>query len=147
MYAPKINSVLLSSFHSGFTFLIAECPQCYFGEIRQMFTFNISLYCPKAYHRSDHSICVVEYHRIIIIPKGNINTGTRTQDRLSGLWPYSCNLLFEINKSAFGVVLLSCLVSELQKPSSPGLELRTLWKFRSLLNLFLVSRHTQPSFV
>jgi hypothetical protein len=42
---------------------LAECPQCYCEEIRQTLTFLVSLYCPEAYHRPDHSICIVEYHR------------------------------------------------------------------------------------
>jgi hypothetical protein len=41
---------------------LAECPQCYCGEIRQMFIFLISLYCPKAYYRLDHSIRIIKYH-------------------------------------------------------------------------------------
>jgi hypothetical protein len=41
----------------------AECPQCYCGEIRQMLTFLINLYCPKTYHRPDHSIRIDKYHR------------------------------------------------------------------------------------
>jgi hypothetical protein len=42
---------------------LAGCPQCYFGEIRQMFTFLISIYCLKAYNRPDHSIRIVEYYK------------------------------------------------------------------------------------
>jgi hypothetical protein len=45
--------------------LLAECPQFYCREIRQMLTFLISLYCPKAYHRPDYSIRIVEYKKII----------------------------------------------------------------------------------
>jgi hypothetical protein len=41
----------------------AECPQCFCVEIRQIFTFSMNLYCPKAHHRLDHSIGIVEYHR------------------------------------------------------------------------------------
>jgi hypothetical protein len=42
--------------------LLAECPQCYCDEIRRMFTFHINIYFPRAYHRPDHSIHIVEYH-------------------------------------------------------------------------------------
>jgi hypothetical protein len=47
-----------------------------------MLTFHINLYCPKAYHRPDHSIRIVEYHRKIIIinHKPKIFTEFRTQD-------------------------------------------------------------------
>jgi hypothetical protein len=42
---------------------LAECLQCYCGEIRQMHLFVICLYCTKAYHGHDHAIGIVEYHR------------------------------------------------------------------------------------
>jgi hypothetical protein len=34
--------------------------KCYCGEIWQMLTAYINLYCPKAYHRSDNSVCIIE---------------------------------------------------------------------------------------
>jgi hypothetical protein len=43
-----------------YTLILAERPKCYWGEIRQMLTFLINLYCPKARHRSDHSIRINE---------------------------------------------------------------------------------------
>jgi hypothetical protein len=46
---------------------LAERPQCYCGEIRQMLTFLINFYCPKAYHRPDHSISFVEYHKKLFL--------------------------------------------------------------------------------
>jgi hypothetical protein len=57
---------------------------------------------------------------------GTIFTGTQAQDIFADLWPLFCDLLFETNNFVLGAVPLSCLVSELQKPPSPGLELRTL---------------------
>jgi hypothetical protein len=77
--------------------LLAEWPQCYCGEIRQMLTFLINLYCSKAYHRPDHSIRIVEYHRKIITSKPNIFTRTRTQDSSWDCDHSSCNLLAETN--------------------------------------------------
>jgi hypothetical protein len=87
---------------------------------------------------------------IIIIPKPNIFTETRTQDtflvydlnscnllqnpsspRLElrtdfrGCGLCSCNLPADTNNFGIDAVLLPCLVSELHKPSSPGLKPRT----------------------
>jgi hypothetical protein len=84
------------------------------------------------WHRKQqhHLICLVERHRkrtiIIIIPQPNIFTETRTQKsfRVCGL--SSCNLLAKSNSFVLCVVLLLCLVSELQKPS--GLERRTVFR-------------------
>jgi hypothetical protein len=57
-------------------------------------------------------------------PTETIFTGTRTQDRFSGLWSVSCNLV-EKHNFGLGAVFLQRLVSELQNPPSPGLKLRT----------------------
>jgi hypothetical protein len=59
-------------------------------------------------------------------PAETIATGTGNQERFSGLWPLSCNLLFETIGFGLGIILLSYLVSELQKLPSPGLKCRTL---------------------
>jgi hypothetical protein len=56
----------------------------------------------------------------------SISIGTRTQDSFRACYLSSCNLLAETNKFCLGAVL-SCLVSELQKPSSSGLESRTVF--------------------
>jgi hypothetical protein len=64
---------------------------------------------------------------IIIIRKPNIFTKTRTQDSFRVCDLSSCNLLAETNNSVLCAVLLSCLASEIQKPSSPGLEPRTVF--------------------
>jgi hypothetical protein len=58
---------------------------------------------------------------VIIIPKTNIFTEARTQDIFRVCVQSSCNLVVEEN-FVLCTILLSCLVSELQKTSSPGLE-------------------------
>jgi hypothetical protein len=96
---------------------LAERLQWYYGEIRQKLTYLISRYCPKAYHRPDHPTRIVEYHinyyyycyYYYNIPKPNIFTETRTHN------------------FGLGAAFLSCLVSELQKPSSPGIEPGTVF--------------------
>jgi hypothetical protein len=57
-----------------------------------------------------------------------IFTGTRTRDSFRVCDLCSCNLLVETTNFGLGAVLISCLVSELQKPSSPGLGLWTLFR-------------------
>jgi hypothetical protein len=47
----------------SFIQLLSECPQCYCGKVRHVLTFLAGLYCPKAYHRPDHSILIAEYNR------------------------------------------------------------------------------------
>jgi hypothetical protein len=70
--------------------------------------------------------------------------GNRTQGRFRGCGLRFCDLLFEKNNFDIGAVLLSCLVSDLQEPPSPGIELRTLfpefWPF-----VFSSWSHTTPS--
>jgi hypothetical protein len=63
-----------------------------------------------------------------VIPKPNIFTETGTQGsfRVCDLSP--CNLLVKTNNFGLCTVLLSCLISELQKPSSPGLEPRAVFR-------------------
>jgi hypothetical protein len=63
---------------------------------------------------------------ITIISKSNIFTETRNQYSFQICDLSSCNLLAETNNFVLCPVLLSCLVSELQKLSSPRLELRTV---------------------
>jgi hypothetical protein len=46
-----------------------------------MLTLFINFYCPKVYHRPDHSLRIVEYHRnYYYVLKPNIFTETQTQD-------------------------------------------------------------------
>jgi hypothetical protein len=103
------------------TRLLAACPQCYCGEIRQMLAFQISLYCPKAYHRPDHSICIAEQH-ISLNPTPLPRLKLRA---VSGLWPSFCNILAETKNFVLCVIFLFCLVSKLEKLSSLGLKPRT----------------------
>jgi hypothetical protein len=107
--------------HAVFPFILwlAECPQCYRREIRQMRLLLTNLHCPN---RPDYSIRIVEYHRKKI-PKPNVFTETRTQGSFRVCDLSSCNLRAETNNFDLGAVLLSGLVSELQKPPSPVLEL------------------------
>jgi hypothetical protein len=61
---------------------------------------------------------------------------------------YSCNLLFETNNFGLGASLLSCLVSELQEPPSPGLEFRTIFQSFDLSEIFFWSQEiSMPSLV
>jgi hypothetical protein len=135
----KQNSCFVCNF-----LLLTEFLQCYCGEIQEILTSLISLYCPKAYHRPEYLIHIIEHHgkTIIIIPKLSIFTETQTQD---SFWVCGCsssNLLIETFCS-FAVFLFS-LVSELQKTSSLGLKHRTV--FLQLWPLFLKSPyHTNSS--
>jgi hypothetical protein len=105
-----------------------------------MFTFVINLYCPKAYHRPDHLICITEYHGKLsssssLNPTPSPRLEPRTAFQVCDL--SSCNLLTETNNFVLCAVLLLCLVSELQKPSSLGITSRTV--FLGLWHLFLQS--------
>jgi hypothetical protein len=75
---------------------------------------------------SCHVICHPERHVSLImekiIPKPKIFTETRTQASFRVWHLSSCNLLSEINKFCLGAVLLLCLVLELHKTYSSGLE-------------------------
>jgi hypothetical protein len=95
--------------------------------------FLINFYCPKACHRPDHSIRRVEYgwnyyYNYYTIPKRNLSNDTRTQDCFRVCDPSSCNLLAETNNFVLCAALISCLISQLQKPSSPELEPRTIFQ-------------------
>jgi hypothetical protein len=48
-------------------FMLEEFLQCYCRKIWQMLIFFINLCCSKARYRPDRSICIVEYHRKIIL--------------------------------------------------------------------------------
>jgi hypothetical protein len=63
--------------------------------------------------------------RKIIIPTF---TETRTQDSFGVCDLSSSNLLAETNNFGTDAILISCLVSELQEPPSPGLELWTVFR-------------------
>jgi hypothetical protein len=69
---------------------------------------------------------------------------TRTQDSFSDCGLCLCHLLFETNSFGLGAVLLSYLVSELQEPPSPGLQLRTI--FQSFPKCLPASRNKHAKF-
>jgi hypothetical protein len=73
------------------------------GNSRNVNIFFINCYCPKAYHRPDHSIRIVEHYRKkiinIIIPKSNIFTETLTQDNIRICGLSSCNFFAQANNS------------------------------------------------
>jgi hypothetical protein len=58
---------------------------------------------------------------------------TRNQDTFLGLCFWSCNFLSKTNN--FGSVLPSCLVSEVQKIISPGLEPKTAFGFMTFVSV------------
>jgi hypothetical protein len=72
-------------------------------------------------------------------------TGTPTQDSFLLSDQNSCNLLAKKKKFCLGAVILSCLVSELQKPSSSGFEPRTVFQFYSPVAVIVLSK--QGTFV
>jgi hypothetical protein len=82
-----------------------------------------NLYCPGM---------IIQYilFNIIgkLIPSPTIFTETRTQGSFRVCDLSSCNVLAEMNKFCLGTILLSYLVSKLQKPSSSGLEARTVFR-------------------
>jgi hypothetical protein len=65
----------------------AVCPQCYCREIWHMLTIFISLSCLKAYHRPDHSACIVDYRRRKLL--------SWTQERFSLQYNLQWTNLFE----------------------------------------------------
>jgi hypothetical protein len=75
-----------------------------------------NLYCLKVFHRPDHSMHIIEYHRkkLSLNPTSSLGLEPRSF-RVCDL--SSCNLLAEANKFCLGAILLSCLVSKLQKTS------------------------------
>jgi hypothetical protein len=76
---------------------LAECPQCYCGEIQQMFAF-LSIFVTRKLI-IDLIIRYVSLNIIEkIIPKPNIFTETQTQGSLRVCNLCSCNLLAETNK-------------------------------------------------
>jgi hypothetical protein len=59
------------------------------------------------------------------------STGIEPRTVIQGCGHRLCNFLFETNKSGLGAVL-SCLISELQEPPSPGQETQDIFsEFRS----------------
>jgi hypothetical protein len=75
-----------------------------------------------------------------------IFAGNRTQEDFRSCGLSFCNFLFETNSSGLGAVLLSCLVSELQKSPSSRIELRIFSGVLTPYVLFLVSKNTHAKF-
>jgi hypothetical protein len=117
------------------------------SEIRQMLTFfcqsSLPESCPWAWLLL--AILIVEYHRktLSLNPTSSPELEPRTICRCCGLC--LCNPLLEINNFGLGAVLLSCLVSELQKPPLPGIEPRTV--FGVLIFIFVTSSSKQTTLV
>jgi hypothetical protein len=101
--------------------ILAACLQCYCVEIQQMLTFHMNLTARKPSIGLVIPYVSLNITEEIIIPKHNIFTGLelRTFFGFVNLLLYS----YRRNNVVLGYVLLWCLVSELQKPPSPGLEL------------------------
>jgi hypothetical protein len=76
----------------------------------------------------------------IIIPKPNSFTETQAQGSLQVCDLSSCNLLAEMNKFYLCATLLSCKVSELHKPSSSGLEPRTVFRCCGLCSCNILAK-------
>jgi hypothetical protein len=72
----------------------------------------------------------------------NILTRTGTQDRFTSCGLCFCNLLTETNNFSLRADLLSCLVSKLQKPSSLGLEPRTVFGVVAIIPIISSSKQT-----
>jgi hypothetical protein len=81
-----------------------------------------------------------------IITKPNIFTGTRSQDSFWICDLSSYILLADTNITGLDAILLSCTVSELQEPPSPGLELKKLFPSFDLLCSLLVSKNKHAKF-
>jgi hypothetical protein len=101
---------------------LAECTQCNCGEIRQMLTFHIQFIARKLITGT-----IIRHVSLNIIGKQHLHRDSNPGQKF-GFAIY--NLPAETNNFVLGFVLLSRFVSELQKPTSPGPEIRTL--FRSL---------------
>jgi hypothetical protein len=83
---------------------------------------------------------IVEYYRKKIIPKPKIFTESRTQDSFRVCDFSSCNLLSDKNKFCLDAVLLLCLVLELHKTSSSGLEPRTVFGVVAFVSIISSSK-------
>jgi hypothetical protein len=82
-----------------------------------MLTFLINPYCPRAYHRPEHSIHIIEYHR-----KKKLSVNPTSSP---GLEPRTVFGIVVFVPAILALFFYHAKVSELQKPSSLGLEHRT----------------------
>jgi hypothetical protein len=117
----------------------AECRQIYCAKIRQMLTFLINFYWPKAFYGPDNLIHVTECISKNYLWTQHFYWDTR-EDKFGLCELCFCNILFDKNKFGSGAVFSSVLVSELQKPPLHDLNPIRLW------DLFPFSRNKRTSF-
>jgi hypothetical protein len=89
-------------------------------------------------HPEGHAFLIITEK---VIPKPRIFTETRIEYSFRVCDLSSCNLLSETNNSVLCTVL-SCLVFELLKPSSPGLEPRTFFGFVTFVSVISLPKQT-----
>jgi hypothetical protein len=82
-----------------------------------VFIFHISLFCSKGCLRPDYSILTFKYHRKTLFLNQAFSLGNKPRRFRVCSWVFP--------EKNFGSILLSCLLTELQLPYSPGLESRT----------------------
>jgi hypothetical protein len=71
----SVMMMSISESYNSFVKLLAECPQCYCGKIRQMLAFFANVYFSKSFDTSDHSRCMVEFHRKKLFPNTSSLSG------------------------------------------------------------------------
>jgi hypothetical protein len=131
-------SIALSGM-SSCCLLLAECPQFYCGEILQMLTC-LRFCFSKDYQRRDHSIHILQCHAMKF-SRNLTFIGIRTQYNFFRRYGICfCNRLFETNIFGLSAVLISCIVSELQKRPLPGLQLRIRFHNFDLPKIFFWSQ-------
>jgi hypothetical protein len=146
------SSLNMACFVGVATFVVglsASCLVAFLGSAAQWWHLVSAFQCLSglsSWVRMCHVVCQPKGHislNIIenIIPNPKIFTETRTQDsfRVCGL--SSCNILSETNKFCLGTVLLLCLVLELHKTSSSGLERRTDFGVVAFVSIIFFSTH------
>jgi hypothetical protein len=108
--------------------ILAEYLQYYYGEIWVMSTFSdqslLPRSLPEAWSFDTH--CWISQKNILLLTQNLHWDSNPGQFRVSHL--SSCNLLADVKNFVLYAVLLSYLVSELQKSFSPGLEPRTVFR-------------------
>jgi hypothetical protein len=99
-----------------------QSARCCCGEIRKVLKFLIKRYCPKACHKPDHSIRIVEYHRKDYLESLNPTSSPRLEPRAVFGYVTIVPVIFSRKQANL------CLFSELQKSSSSGIEPRTVFR-------------------
>jgi hypothetical protein len=95
-----------------------------------MLTFRISLYCPKAYHKPDHSIRLVEYHRkkLLFLNPSSLGLEPGKNSGLSPLLLYSSSRNKQFCSRFRSSIVLSYRITEIILTGT-----RTQDRFRGLL--------------